>query len=568
MVEQGLDGFVIPKADEYQGEFTAPYAERLAWLTGFTGSAGVAVVLADKACVFSDGRYHLQLDQQVDGDVFETGDSVGFGAGKWLDEHAQAGSVIGYDPWLHTSEQIKSLEKDAADSGLIFKSVEENPLDQAWADQPEKSCEKANVFPEDISCMTLNKKKKEVALKVKNEGAKACIISLPDSICWLLNVRGSDIDYIPSVLSYAIVYADETQPVQWIVDPQKVSELDLGADVEIVGLDALKSLEGPVMLDCTRSPAWFKATLEAQGVEVLNAKDPCIDLKAIKTPQEIAAIKRAHIVDGVAVTRLLYWLSHEGEGRSELEAAAKIQEFRENHPAFKGPSFPTISGFGSNGAIVHYRSNEETNKTLEAGNLLLVDSGGQYAEGDVYGTTDITRTVAIGEASNEMRRNFTLTLKGHIALARAQFSEGTTGMEIDELARAPLQAEGLDYAHGTGHGVGCYLAVHEEAASISPRGKEAFKSGMLISNEPGYYKEGAYGIRIENLVFVEARGEGMLGFETVSYAPLDRALIDVELLDQKGREWLNAYHSKTYELLSPHLKSHEAQWLKEQTAPF
>ncbi len=569
MKEEGLDGFLIPKADEYQGEFLAPYAERLKWLTGFTGSAGVAIVLADKACVLTDGRYSLQIDQQVDTDIFQTGDSVKYGAHGWLDEHTESDVIIGYDPWLHTPDQIQKIKDEV--KHVELKAVAKNLLDEIWADQPEKPCGKVQGFNKKIAGKSFQEKKKEVSEIIKREGARAAIITLPDSIAWLLNIRGSDINYIPSVLSYAVVYADEARAVEWIVDPQKVSGLALDNGINVATLDVLKGLEGPVLLDFMRSSVWFKNEVEAQGGEVINAKDPAVDPKAIKSDAEFEAIKRAHILDGIALTKFLHW-AQTTKSFTEIEVDTKLQELRGEAASYKKASFPTIAGFGANGAIVHYRATEESSVNIEGDGLLLVDSGGQYYGDGLAGTTDITRTMAIGQPSAEMIKHFTLVLKGHIALAKAHFPEGTTGKQIDTLARQPLWDEDLDYAHGTGHGVGCYLAVHEEAAGISPRGKDAFKPGMLISNEPGYYKDGEYGIRIENLVFVKEAGRAadtgaqMLEFETVSYAPIDRKLIDAQLLTKEERAWLNAYHERVYELVSPGLTVDEQEWLKFETA--
>jgi len=577
MKEQGLDGFIIPKADEYQGEFVASYAERLKWLTDFTGSAGVAVILHDIACVLTDGRYRIQIEQQVDSNIFRTGDSVKIGVHGWLKEHSTSDAVIGYDPWLHTPDQVKKLKDECPD--LVLVPVKRNLIDEIWTEQPEKPRGHVEIFSQKLAGATLNEKKKHVAESIRTSGAKASIITLPDSIAWLLNVRGSDIGYIPSVLSYAVVFADEAQPIWWVVDQGKV-----GADVRshcegMVKLASLEDLQNlgvtPVMFDYARSPDYFHAQLLEQELEVIDKKDPCIDLKAIKSPAEIEALQKAHILDGIALTKFLCWLEGAAvQGKlTEMDAADQLQNFRAESPAYKGASFPTISGFGENGTIVHYRAVEETNKMLEQGSLLLIDSGGQYCEDKIAGTTDITRTIAIGQPSEEMRRNFTLVLKGHIALAMAQFPVGTTGAQIDVLARQPLWNEGLDYAHGTGHGVGCYLAVHEEATSISPKCIQAIKPGMLISNEPGYYKDDAYGIRIENLVMVKDAeicadtGAQMLRFETVSFAPIDISLVDVQLLSTQECDWLNKYHAQIRDVLKSGLSDKEIVWLEEATRP-
>ena len=570
--QDGLNGFLIPKADEFQGEFLAPYAERLKWLTGFTGSAGIAVILEDKACVMSDARYTLQLNQEVDSAIFETGDSVKAGVHGWLKDNAEDGALIGFGPWLHTPAQIKKIQEE---SGCVLKPVSENLVDTIWEDQPEKPKGQVAAFPEALAGRSVNDKKQEIAKTIADHGAQAAVITMPDSLSWLLNMRGADIQYIPYVLSYAVVYADASEPVHWIVDPDKLQGVDIGDDIKIADLNIIETLTGAVLLDESRSPIWFKTKLESQGVEIVNEKDPCIAPKALKTDAEIAAIRKAHIADGIALTKFLYWLDRNAldEKASELSAGEKLEELRTHHPAFKGPSFPTIAGFGPNGAIVHYRSSEKTNAALEEGSLLLVDSGGQYCDEEMAGTTDITRTIAVGQTSEDMKTHFTLVLKGHIALAQARFPVGTTGAQIDTLARQAVWNEGLDFAHGTGHGVGCYLCVHEDAASISSRGQDPFEAGMLLSNEPGYYEEGAYGIRTENLVLVVEKGQcestntKMLGFETVSFAPIDLSLIEPNMLSEDEKNWLNAYHALVFDNVSEGLDENEKEWLELKTKP-
>jgi len=503
---------------------------------------------------------------------------VKVGVHGWLNEHADKDIVIGYDPMLFTPEQIARIEKQASD--IVLKSVPGNLVDKIWYDQPEKPKGQVIVFEEHIAGTGVAEKKAAIAEKVRKHKAQACILTMPDSVSWLLNIRGSDINYIPSVLSYAVVYAEDDKPVTWITDQDKVSADVMSAldgHVEVSGWECFESFQsGTVMLDFSTAPVWFKRDLEKRQVEVKNVKDPCVKPKATKTLSEYEAIKKAHIADGVAVVKFLQWLDkNAADGEiTELDAEAKLLECRQQHPAFKGQSFPTIAGYGANGAIVHYRSSAKTNITLSGGSLFLVDSGGQYYDGqDIAGTTDITRTIAIGQPSEEMIERNTLVLKGHIAVASARFPHGTTGAQVDTLARQPLWAEHLDFAHGTGHGVGCYLAVHEEAASISPRGKSAFEAGMLISNEPGYYKNGEYGIRIENLIYVRETGQEnstgtpMLDFETVSFAPIDRRLIDAKLLNAQEIKWLDTYHADVYEKLSQHLDEKERGWLQQQTKP-
>lgn len=581
---QNIDGFIVPRADEYQGEFVAPYAERLKWITGFTGSGGVAAILMDKACALTDGRYLIQIAQQVDQKHFETGDMISEPIEEWLRANASADAVIGYDPWLHTPYQVEKWQM----SGLSFKALDSNPIDAVWQNQPVRPEGDIEIFPESIAGESFHQKKKRIANKIAEKGAGACILTLPDSISWLLNVRGRDIDYIPSLLSYAVVYADNTKPITLVVSPDRLTQplIDhFSGGVSCIAPEHIDRIfddlersgeTAPVMMDFARSPIWFKDALEAKSFEIKDAIDPCIAPKARKTASETAALKQAHIVDAAAMCKFLYWLEAEVEnGRpvTELSASKKLQEFRAQHSAYQGDSFPSIAGFAEHGAIVHYRATEQSNIPIEKGNLFLLDSGAQYWGEGFAGTTDITRTIAIGTPDDEMRRRFTQVLKGHIAVANAKFPVGTKGVQIDALARAPLWADNVDFAHGTGHGVGCYLAVHEEAASISPRGREAFEQGMLISNEPGYYKEGAFGIRTENLVLVvgekgvcDGTGREMMGFETISFAPIDKDAIEADMLSHEEKEWLNSYHRQVYDIVSPLLDEPHQKWLQDKTA--
>lgn len=580
MKQRGLDGYIIPRADEYQGEFVAPYAERLKWLTGFTGSGGAALVFKEKAFALTDGRYLIQIAAQVDSALFETGEYVKKSTAKWLAENVSEGDVIGYDPNLYTPKQIKAFEKECDEVGADLKAIKENLIDLIWDDQPAKPVGGVALFPGEIAGKTAQEKIQSVVDVIGEKKGQAVIITLPDSIAWLLNVRGSDIDYIPSVLSYLMI--SHRGNVRWFVDPAKIPDTVREALPKSVMICAPKDMglqfmalaqasansNRPVLMDMRYTPIIIKSMLEERGATIKDTPDPTIAPKAQKTDAEIAAIKKAHIQDGVALVKFLKWLKENGEGQTEISVSEKLKSFREEGAAFKGDSFPTIAGFGSNGAIVHYRAEEATNKNLTLGNLLLIDSGGQYAEGDCYGTTDITRTIAIGEPSQEMRESFTNVLKGHIAVAQAKFPKGTIGAQIDALARKPLWDAGLDFAHGTGHGVGCYLAVHEDAANISPKGQVAFEEGMLISNEPGYYKEGEYGIRIENLILVKGSDDTKketLSFETVSFAPLDKSLIDPSLLSLKETGWLNQYHEDVFQKLSSELGDAEKIWLREAT---
>lgn len=578
MKAHGVQGFLVPRADEFQGEFVAPYAERLKWLTGFTGSAGLALILEERAAVLTDARYTLQIARQIDTHLYEALNIADITAGQWLADYTPEGAAIGYDPWLHTPAQIEKLEKETAARGLVFKPVEYNPLDAIRADRPALPKGPVSVFPQEIAGLSSKDKRIQIGRGIEAEGGACAVISLPDSLCWLLNVRGADTDYTPSVLSYGLIRAGDGV-LQWFIDPDKLTpavRAHLGNDVHIVDIaDMQESLDKaaryaaqagkPVFLDYDRTPVWFKRVLEEAGALVKNRKDPCIAPKAIKTPAEQRAVREAHIRDGAALTRFLCWLEEAAPqgGLDEWKVVQKLYNFRAESNVFKGESFPAIVGFGENGAIVHYRATADNHAPIVQPGLLLVDSGGQYPDG----TTDITRTVALGEPSQEMKENFTRVLRGHIAVASARFKAGTIGADIDALARAPLREAGLDYAHGTGHGVGCYLAVHEEAASLSPRGADPLEPGMLLSNEPGYYKEGAYGIRIENLVLVQAGRAGMLEFETVSLAPIDPALIVPAMMSVEELAWLDSYHAEVRERLAALLSEKERFWLARKTRP-
>ncbi len=572
MKEAGVDGFIIPKADEYQGEFVAPYAERLIWLTGFTGSAGMACVLADKAFVVTDARYGIQIKQQVDQRLYETADVADKTMKSWLGDHSKQGGVIGYDPWLHTPDQIQRLEHDSYE----LRPLDTNLIDKIWPDRPDAPASDVVQFPEHVAGKSLQEKLKVVQQNLKNHSVRAFCLTLPDSIAWLLNIRAQDVEYIPLALSYAIVYANDDH-IDWFIDERRLNAFE-HKHIRVYSRDDLEGqlndIVGDVGFDGAYTPIWFK---QALGERAKAISDPCVAPKAIKTDAEQNAIREAHIHDGVALVKFLKWLD-DGPEKHELtewDIAQKLKQFRAQNPLFKASSFPTICGFGEHGAIVHYRATKDKNAPVKGDGLLLIDSGAQYAGQDeagvaVYGTTDITRTIAIGEVTPEMRRAFTLVLKGHIAVASAKFPAGTTGAQIDTLARHPLWQESMDFAHGTGHGVGCYLAVHEASANLSPKGEKALNPGMLLSNEPGYYKEGAFGIRIENLILCKDTalksdsGKDVYEFETVSFAPIDLRCLDVDLLTKPERAWLEAYHQAVFDKIGPHLDEEHVQWLKAQ----
>lgn len=574
----GVNGFIVPHADEFQSEYLPPSAERLAYITDFTGSAGAAIVMESKAVAMTDGRYTIQIRRQVESAYFEIADSTQVSLADWLFLNATRGQVIGYDPRLHTAKQIEELSGKLSLKGILLKALPRNPIDVIWTDRPAPPMAEAEIFPDTIAGLTSLEKRERVSEAVLGSGARAVVLTLPDSIAWLLNVRGHDVDHNPLVLSNAILHA-ETAAVDWFVDEQKVPDLlreHLGERVSIFLPQQLEQelgkLKGPVLVDFSRSSLWHIDTLKAAGVEVLSGKDPCILFKACKSGAEQNAMRSVHIRDGVAMVRFLSWLDAQDfsqAAHSEISLAEKLEAFRKADPYYRDSSFDTICGWAQHGAIIHYRAMPETFQTIGINNLLLLDSGGQYADG----TTDVTRTVVIGVVGDEVKDRFTRVLKGHINLARARFPQGTVGAQLDTFAREALWEVGLDYAHGTGHGVGCYLSVHEEAASISPRGADPVRVGMILSNEPGYYEEGAYGIRHENLLLchesgaLSSDGRNLLHFETLTLVPFDRRGITVSLLRLEEREWLNAYHARVRETLLPYLDEAEQAWLIAATRP-
>ena len=576
MARQGLDGFLVPHEDEHQNEYLPAANDRLAWATGFTGSAGAAVILKDKAAVFVDGRYTLQVRDQVDAGLFEIRDLVEGGVPAYLEAATTRGQKIGYDPRLHSPDALAQLRAAAAKAGAELTPVNDNPLDLAWeAERPDQPAA-AVVLTRPSSRARTAAKRARVGAAVAGRGADAAVLTAPASIAWLFNVRGGDVIRSPLPLGQAILSKDGS--ARLFLDPAKVTpELPawLGNQVRLETPEdlpaALAELKGrSVLVDPAQSSAWYFDTLQAAGAKVIRGEDPCALPRACKNTVEIEGTRRAHARDGAALTRFLHWLATEGQTNppDEISAVRKLEGFREATGALKDLSFDTIAGAASNGAIVHYRPTERLNKRAEAGSLLLVDSGAQYLDG----TTDVTRTVAIGQPTAEMRQRFTLVLKGHLALAAVRFPAGTTGSALDALARHALWMHGLDYDHGTGHGVGSYLGVHEGPQRISKAPNSvALKPGMILSNEPGYYKEGAYGIRIENLQVVTPAepipgGERpMHGFETLTLAPIDRRLIDRDLLSPDERAQLDAYHARVREVIGPQLEPDVRAWLDQVT---
>jgi Xaa-Pro aminopeptidase len=577
MTRAGLDAFLVPRADQHQGEYVAPASERLRWLTGFSGSAGMAVIARKSAVLLVDGRYTLQVRSQVNTDLFEIRQAPEATAAAWLTEHLPKSAVVGFDPWLHTKSWIDALSAALAKSGIKLKPTSSNLVDRVWGrDRPAQPAAPIVVHPLSYAGRSADDKIAALQKQLKDDGQDAAVITLPDSICWLLNIRGSDVAHNPVVLAFAIVPA-KGKP-ELFVDAAKIgakAKEHLAPLVKIAAPDQLlervKALrEAGRRIRIDPSSAAFAIARAAGSKSLATGVDPCIAPKATKCAEEIAGARAAHLRDGVAVARFLAWLDTEAAKGNvdEIGAVKALEVFRRSSNLLRDISFDTISGSGPNGAIVHYRVTEATNRKLQAGELFLLDSGAQYADG----TTDITRTVAIGTPTDEMKARYTAVLKGHLAISMARFPKGTRGVDLDGLARRPLWALGLDYDHGTGHGVGSYLSVHEGPASISKRGMVALEPGMILSNEPGYYKTGAYGIRIENLVLVEppsvpADGEReMLGFATLTLAPYDRRLIVTKELTQAERQWIDAYHGRVLDSLGPEVDRETHAWLAKATA--
>ncbi|MBZ6382625.1 aminopeptidase P family protein [Sphingomonas sanguinis] len=581
LAAQGLDGFVVPLTDEHMSEYVGDYAQRLGWLTGFGGSAGSAVVLRDKAAIFTDGRYTLQVREQVSGEDYAYIPVPQDSVAAWLGRETAAGQRIGYDPWLHTRQQVADMSAALTDRDAELVAVTANPIDAVWTDRPAPSPAVLTVQDDAVAGESSAAKRARIGEWLAEQRADAVVLSALDSIAWALNVRGTDVAHTPVALSYAIVHADGETDL--FVAPEKITpavRAHLGNAVRLHERSAFEGYLGGfagqrVVADPERAVAAIAQALEAGGAKVLGLRDPVVLTKAIKNPAEVAGHRAASIRDGAAMVRFLRWVESECPkgGQTELSAAARLLACREATGLLKDTSFATISATGAHGASPHYHVTEESNAAIELGQLFLIDSGGQYQDG----TTDITRVMPIGTPTDEMRDRFTRVLKGHIGLATAVFPDGTLGGHLDSLARRPLWEVGLDYAHGTGHGVGAYLSVHEGPQRIAapnyPGGAamEPLRAGMMLSNEPGYYKAGEYGIRIENLVLVEPReivgaDRDMLGFETLTLCPIERSLIVAELLTAAERDWLNAYHARVAEVLAPELEGADRDWLLEKCA--
>ncbi len=577
----GLDGFVVPLTDEHMSEYVGGYAQRLGWLTGFEGSAGSAVVLADKAAIFTDGRYTLQVRAQVDGNLYSYEAVPETSPAEWLKANAPQGGRIGYDPWLHGRDWVRKAREAVSARGAELVAVAANPIDAIWTDRPVPSVAPVAVHPEALAGRSSADKRQAIAEWLDGQGADAAVLAALDSVAWTFNVRGSDVDHTPVALAYALVHADGTADL-FVAGEKVTAELraHLGNGVRLHERadfpTALGQLKGKtVAVDPERSVAAIFEALEGAGAKIIPVRDPTVLPRAIKNAAELSGHRAAQLRDAGTMTRFLRWVEAEvPSGKlDELTASDKLEALRRASPELRDLSFDSISGAGPNGAIVHYRSSDKTNRKLESGSLYLIDSGGQYVDG----TTDITRTVAVGEPTAEMRDRFTRVLQGHIALARAIFPKGTRGGQLDSFARRPLWEAGLDYAHGTGHGVGSFLSVHEGPQRIAAMGggqsggDEPLQPGMILSNEPGYYKTGEYGIRIENLVLVVERQvhgaeKDTLGFETLTFAPIDRRLVEVGMLSDVERSWLNEYHAAVVERVAPTLEADERAWLEAACA--
>lgn len=573
-----LDGFIVPLADEHLSEYVGAYAQRLAWLTGFRGSAGTAIVLEAEAVIFVDGRYTLQVREQVDERLWSILTVPKTCVAAWLGEHAGKGARIGYDPWLHTKDWVSATRAALAERGAVLVAVDINVVDAVWLDRPCPSLAKLAVHPKSLAGRSSSEKRQDIVERLAAKRVDAVVLSALDSIAWTFNVRGSDIEHSPVALAFALVHIDSSADL--FVAPDKLTNEvveHLGSTVRLHSREAfvkhLATLAGRrVAVDPERTVAVILEALEEAGARVIKERDPVLLPKAIKNAAEIAGHRAAQARDGAAFSRFLHWFSIEAPKGvlTELSAAAKLRQFREATGRLRGLSFETISSFGPSGAIIHYRPSEETDRRIMPGSLYLVDSGGQYVDG----TTDVTRTITIGAPTAEMRDRFTRALKGHIALARAVFPAGTRGGQLDALARQYLWIAGLDYTHGTSHGVGSYLCVHEGPQRVTHNGdyKDSLMPGMILSNEPGYYKAGEYGIRIENLMVVVKREVcgaelEMLGFETLTFAPLDRALIDLALLTPGERAWIDNYHMEVMQIVGPQLDGSAKTWLQDATRP-
>ncbi|MGY4572291.1 aminopeptidase P family protein [Bradyrhizobium sp. USDA 3256] len=578
LARRKLTGFVVPRADEQQNEYVAASEERLAWLTGFTGSAGLAIVLSKEAALFVDGRYTLQAGKQVDRKAWQVEPLVDPPPEHWLTRHLAAGDRLGFDPWLHTSAAAERLAAACTKAGAELVAVDSNPVDAIWHERPAPPLGPVTIHGAQFSGEIEAEKLKRIRLEINKLGVDALVLSDSHAVAWTFNIRGADVSHTPLPLSYALV-PKEGRPLVFI-DQRKLSNstrdhLEQSADVEQPAALAAKLTElarrgASIALDSATAADALSRLIAGAGGKPVRGSDPVSLLKAVKNITEIEGTRTAHQRDAVALVRFLAWIDREAPsgGLTEIDTVEALETFRRQTGALKDVSFPTIAGTGPNGAIVHYRVTRKSNRRIEPGDLLLIDSGAQYEDG----TTDVTRTIAIGKPTDEMRDRFIRVLRGHIAIARAIFPDGTTGAQLDTLARQYLWQAGIDFEHGTGHGVGSYLSVHEGPARISKLGTTPLKRGMILSNEPGYYKTDAYGIRIENLELVigtdiAGAEKPINAFETLTLAPIDRRLIEVGMLSPDELAWLNDYHARVAHVVRPHLDDSATKlWLDEATA--
>ena len=577
LARRGLDGFVVARADRQQNEYLPASEERLAWLTSFTGSAGLAIVLTNRAAIFVDGRYTVQADAQVDRAIFSIEHLVESPPDQWLETNLSAGAKIGYDPWLHTSEGAERLRKACAAIDAELVALPDNPIDTLWTDRPAPPSAPVKLHDIKYAGEGAADKLRRIQAEIAKARADMLVVSDPQNVAWTFNIRGSDIAHTPLTLAFACV-PREGKPALY-VEASKLDNAVRTALEDIADLRApddlardLAQLGGKtVRLDQASAADALTRLVSDHGGKPARGSDPITLMKAVKNHAEITGSREAHKRDGAALTRFLAWFAREAPtGKlTEIDAVAALESFRRDTGLLKDVSFPTIAGAGPNGAIVHYRVTHESNRKIGLNELFLIDSGAQYEDG----TTDVTRTIAVGDPTDEMRDRFTRVLKGHIAIATAEFPENTSGAQLDPLARISLWQAGLDFDHGTGHGVGSYLSVHEGPARISKLGHVALRRGMILSNEPGYYKTAAYGIRTENLVLVIAAPEPEGGekplnaFETLTLAPIDRTLIDTRMLTSKERHWLDSYHGRVQETIGPLVDAATRGWLEQATRP-
>ena len=582
LAEKDLDGFLVPRSDEHQGEYVAAHSERLKWLTGFSGSAGVAIVLANRAVIFVDGRYTLQVRDQVDLDVFSIESLVKTPPAVWIRDNMSKGSRLGFDPWLHTISDLRALTAAAEKSGSILVPLSSNPIDELWFDQPNPPLAPVEIHPIAFAGELAKDKLKRLCDAIRKAGATHVVLTDPSSIAWTFNIRGGDVPHTPLALGFAVLAADGSHLL--FMDERKLSMEAKAYLTQLCDLRAPATLEdeiaklakagAKIALDPVLAAVKLKTLVEENGGTAVAAPDPARIPRATKNRAEIAGARAAHRRDGAAVTKLLCWLDAQPAGSlDEIAVVTKLEESRrltgeETQMPLRDVSFATIAGAGPNGAIMHYRVSRQTNRPLRDGELFLLDSGAQYQDG----TTDITRTVPIGQPTEEMRERYTLVLKGLIGMSTLRFPEGVRGSEIDAVARLALWKAGLDFAHGTGHGVGSYLAVHEGPQRLAKTGTQTLLEGMIVSNEPGYYKDGHYGIRLENLLLVtpvEALPGGDIsvhGFETLTLVPFDKRLLRTDLLTREELHWLDEYHARVRAEIGPMLDGETLAWLEKATA--